>query len=221
MRDRMKQRYDEFFGDGAFGPRRRTPRGQAVSADQAASIYRSCAGVYRGRESLRETYATDGAVPLSVLAERIAAAIVAVFGGGHAGQAELDSLVGEVIGATASVECDGQAGSQMVIERPAELPGQVDELVWLPATRTSALPADFWLSRERAWLRNIGVEPGAASFASELDYYSAVRAVLSCRTRCVLAVPALVFVIASNSRKTPYRIPGFHRLKFPGIIGGS
>jgi len=37
----------------------------------------------------------------------------------------------------------------------------------------------------------------------------------------VLAVPALVFVIASNSRKTPYRIPGFHRLKFPGIIGGS
>jgi hypothetical protein len=191
VRDRIKQRYDEFFDNGAFGSGRRMPQGQAVSADQAASIYRYCAGVYRARESAGEIDARDGAVLLSVLAERIAAAILAVFGGEHAGQAELDALVGEVIGDTVSIECDGEAGSKTVMERPVELPGQVDELLWLPAIRTSVLPADFWLSRERSWLRNLGAEPSAAFLASELDYYSAIRAVLSCRARCVFAVPAL------------------------------
>ena len=172
LRGETKDRYARWFG----------PNADAVSVDErvvasrAAALYDDAATAVRTSPRIAHAAAS------------IAAALRSVYGDDPISSGEIAALAGDVIAGNAT-EHEAEAGRPMVFLDAAHLTETVETVIWMPATRSPGLPAEFWRDEERGWLDRKGFVIRSAAKAAELSHAASVRALRQCSGTCVLVVP--------------------------------
>ena len=174
LRDEARDRYARWFGRNAEA----VAVGERVSASVAASLYEDAA------------MSRHASPAIAHAARSIAAALRSIYDDDPVSDGEIASLAGHMIAGTAA-GYGAEAGSPLVYPDAAHLTTTVDTIVWLPATRSSGLAAEFWREEERAWLEKGGYAVRSAAEAVELSHAASVRALRRCSGTCVLVVPHL------------------------------